>query len=420
MIEALAQSWKKTASTPLVRGFVAYSASELATKATRLIAVIALARMLSPAEVGLVAGAMAVAELLKAFTENGIVQKIIAARADEVEAVARTGRRIFTLWCVGLFLLQIAIAYGVFIWNGQTAGPVVIALMAGEYLFMPAGIVQCALAMREGRLSGTAAVAGAQNVAANLFLAVLVVIWPSPLSVAVSRLATAPIWLVGMRHLRPWSARPGVRPASSAPFVRFGSSILGIEFLKVLRLQADKLIVGALMGPEVLGIYFFAVNAGLGIANSFSVAFSTVLFPQLCNSEKRGETMRNALTMAIGVLFPIICLQALAAPIYVPIVFGEKWAEMAPLVSILCFAALPAVIWSAAAQWLRSANRAEVELTYSAVIATVITAGIVIAAPYGLATVCWTILAASIAAQIIASTAVLRGPFITPQLQLER
>lgn len=419
MITTLTGYCKRAARTPLVAGLVAYSASEFATKATRLVAVIALARMLSPAEVGIVAAAMAIAELLKAFTENGVVQRLIASPASELESVAVTARRLFALWCGMLFLAQVVVAYFVYLWSGETAGALVIALMAGEYLFMPAGIVQCGLAMREGRLSGTAAISGAQNVAANLFLAVLVVIWPSPLSVAAARLASAPIWLAGMRRIRPWNAQRSCRPAPAASFIRFGSSILGIEFLKVLRLQADKLIVGALMGPEALGVYFFAINAGLGIANSFSVAFSIVLFPQLCNSERRAQVLRNALTLVMGVLFPIICLQALAAPVYVPLVFGDKWAAVAPLVSILCLAALPAIIWSAAAQWLRASYRPEIELLYSAFTTAFIVAAVGLATPYGLTTVVWALLTASTLAQLGASAAILL-PLRRSDIQLER
>ncbi len=420
MTKAAAGYWKRAMAAPLVRGFVAYSASEFASKATRLIAVIALARMLSPVDVGIVAASMAISELLKAFTENGVVQKIIASPASELQSVARTAQRLFALWCAGLLVLQVFIALGLYLWTGEAAGPIVIVLMAGEYLFMPAGIVQCGLAMREGRLSGTAAVAGAQNVAANLLLAIMVLVWPSPLAVAASRLASAPIWLVGMRRLRPWTASREYRSAPMAPFLGFGSSILGIEFLKVLRLQADKLIVGALMGPETLGIYFFAINAGLGIANSFATAFSIVLFPQFCNTKERGKTLRNALKLAAGVLFPLVCLQAVAAPIYVPLVFGSRWVEVAPLVSVLCFAAVPAIVWSTAAQWLRAANRAEIELVCSAFIAAFITGAIVVAAPYGLTTTVWAVLVSSTLAQLAASAAVLGRPIISSHLQLER
>ena len=55
--------------------------------------------------------------------------------------------------------------------------------------------------------------------------------------------------------------------------------MIGVEVVKALRLQADKLVVGALLGAEALGVYFFAFNAGLGLANSFAAAFSIVLLP---------------------------------------------------------------------------------------------------------------------------------------------
>ncbi|MCI5078611.1 oligosaccharide flippase family protein [Oricola sp.] len=420
MTVAIANMTRMFARGSLLSGLAAYSASEAVTKVSRLVAVIALARVLTPAQVGVVAGALAISELLKAFTENGVIQKIISASADDLEATCHTARRINWAWSGGLFALQVSIAAAFHLATGQVAGPLLIALMAGEYLLMPAGLVQCGLAMREGKLAGTATVAGAQNVAANLMTAAMVLIWPSPLAVAAARLASAPIWLSGMRRLRPWAPKAGVIPAPIRPFARFGAAILGIEFLKVLRMQADKLIIGVLMGPEALGIYFFAFNAGLGIANSFSVAFSTVLFPHLCGAANRVATLRNALAVALVALFPIIAVQALAAPIYVPIIFGEKWASVAPLVSILCFAALPAIVWSAAAQWLRSAGRPDVELVCSVFIAAFVTLGIVVAAPFGLSSVVWSVLVTSVFSQLVASVAVLFIHVLPQRIRIER
>lgn len=400
--------------SPFIRGLASYSVGELATKISRLVAVIAMARMLTPGQVGIVAAAIAVAEILKALTENGVVQKIIAAPNSNVEAVCRTASRLNIFWIFGLFVLQNMVAFAIWKVSGQTEAALVIALMSIEYLFMPAGIVHCALAMREGRLAGTAVVAGSQNVAANLLLAVLVLIWPSPLAVAVSRIATAPIWMIGMRRLRPWKASANVSNAPMNGFVRFGTPILGVELLKVIRLQADKIIIGSLMGTEVLGIYFFTINAGLGIANSFAIAFSTVLYPHLCAADDRAKTLRRALGFTLAILTPVIALQAFAAPYYVPMIFGERWADMSGYVAILCFAALPGIVWAAASQDLRAQGRTDVELAYSAFIAFAVTGGIFIAAPYGLTTVIFTVLATTTISQLIAARFSM-GTSLTPR-----
>lgn len=420
MAVAIGRLFPELVGNSLLRGFAAYCASEAMTKVARLVAVIALARVLTPAQIGIVAGSLAVAEMLKAFTENGVVQKIIAASVEDLEPTCVTARRINLVWCVMLFVLQIAIALAIHLSTDQIEGPVMIALMAGEYLFMPFGLVQCGLAMREGKLAGTAAVSGAQNVTANLMTALLVFLLPSPTVVALARLSSTPIWLAGMRRLRPWSVPRESTAAAVRPFIGFGSAVLGVEVLKVFRMQADKVIIGALMGPEALGIYFFAVNAGLTIANSFSVAFSTVLFPHLCASADRKATLRRSLAFAVAVIFPLIVFQAFAAPVYVPLVFGEKWASVAPLVAILCFAALPAILWSAAAQWLRSAGRPELELVSSLFIAAFVTSGIVVAAPFGLVPVVWSILATSTLSQLLASSAAIFANLLPQRVFVER
>lgn len=390
-------------SSPFLRGIASYSVSEVAAKLSRLVAVVAMARVLTPAQIGIVAAAIAIAEILKAFTENGIIQKVIAAPDAQLDVVCNTAFRLNIFWVTGLLLIQNSVALTVWHYFGQAEAAMIIALMSIEYIFMPHGAVNCALAMREGRMSGTAAVAGAQNVLANLFLALLILFWPSPLAIAASRIATAPLWLLGMRHLRPWTQNKKIASTGIHSFARFGTPVLGVELLKALRLHSDKLIIGALLGPEILGIYYFAINAGLGIANSFSTAFSIVLYPHLCGAVNREKALKDALFGTLAVLTPIILIQSMAAPIYVPIIFGEQWGAVSEYVAILCLAALPGVVWAAAAQDLRARGRPDLELAYAALITATTTTAIIIAAPYGLSTLVIAVLASTTISQLTAS-----------------
>ncbi|MEL7153225.1 MAG: oligosaccharide flippase family protein, partial [Pseudomonadota bacterium] len=276
----------------------AYSVSEVAAKLSRLTVVLVIARVLSVEAIGLVAAAMAASDLFKAFTENGVTQRIIRAGATELAATCRRAHAIYWVWCGGLFVIQVAFAVAFGWYTGNTLIAAMIALLAVEYLFMPGGLVNCALAMRDGRMSETAAIAGGQIVGANLATAALVLIWPSPFAIILPKVLSAIFWLVAMRRLRPWQSE-AVQAAKLGPFFRFGAAILGGEVLKAARLQADKLVVGGLLGAEALGVWFFAVNAGLGLANSFGTAFGTVLFPHLCASANPVRTLRRTLGMAL-------------------------------------------------------------------------------------------------------------------------
>ncbi len=193
----------------------AYVASEAAAKASRLGVVAVVARTMDPAAIGLAAAAMATSDLLKSLTENGAVQRVIRANSNELEAACRTAHLIFWCWCSSLFLLQLGLSAILWIAFDEPAIAAMIAVLGVEYLFMPGGLTQCALAMREGRLKSTAAISGAQILGANILTVFLVLLWPSPYAILLPKVISAPVWLIGMRRLRPWNRTPG----PMAPFV---------------------------------------------------------------------------------------------------------------------------------------------------------------------------------------------------------
>lgn len=384
--------------------------SEVAQKLSRIAAVVAVARVMEAEAIGLAAAAIAAGDVLKALTENGIVQRIIAAPKADLAGVVKTARRLFWLWCVGLATAQFALAAGIWAWTGDALIPAMIAILALEYLVMPPGIVHCALAMRAGRLTATAAIAGGQIVAANLLTALLAVLWPSPFALILPRILTAPIWLIGMRRLRPNMPDPAAEPAPVRPFVGFGAAILGSEMVRTLRLQGDKLLIGALLGAEALGIYFFAFNAGLGLATSASAAFSRVVFPRIAAATNRAEAAREATWLALLFTAPIILLQALLAPIYVPLLFGAQWASISTTVSILCLAAIPTILWSGMAQWLRAEGRAETEFAITAALTAALLLSTALLAPYGVEAIAVGYLLVASIGQIAASLPLIANP----------
>jgi PST family polysaccharide transporter len=371
----------------VAQNLFAYGASEVAAKASRLLVVVAVARSLDLAQIGVAAAALAAADILKALTENGVGQKIISAREENLMQTCATAHRIFWIWCVGLFLIQASVGIALYAAGGSVELLCLILLLAGEYLFMPAGLVQTALAMRAGKLRQTAAISGAQSVGANLMSAALAVFWPSALALILPRLLTAPFWLIAMRRLHPWTIDLSQGRAPLRPFVSFGWAVLGVELVKAMRLQADKLIVGSLMGAEALGLYFMAFNAGLSLANSFSVAFSTVLFPHLCAHEDKALALRQSTLLAMALITPAVVLQAMLAPYYVPVLLGDGWTGLDDIVSILCLVAIPGTLWSATAGWLRATGQAHSEFWVTAAITAALMANTALLSAHGLVAV---------------------------------
>ncbi|MFD1341120.1 oligosaccharide flippase family protein [Litorisediminicola beolgyonensis] len=395
----------------LARNFAAYGASEAASKASRLLVVIAAARALPPAEIGIAAAALATSEILKALTETGAVQRIIAAPAARLEATCLTAHRLVWVWCLGLFLVQIAVAFVLWAVGGSVAVSILVAVLAGEYLFMPGGLVQAGLAMRENKLRQAAAITGSQVVLANILSVLLALIWPSALALILPKLLTAPVWLVAMRRLRPWRPAAGVAPAPLAPFLRFGWAVLAVEVVKALRLYADKLVVGLLLGAEALGLYFMAFNAGLSLSNAVSQAFATVLFPHLHAHADRAAALRESITLSLALTVPVASAQSLLAPVYVPLLLGAQYAELSSVVALLCLAAIPTMIWTAAAGWLRSCERPDLEFAVTLVLAAAVILNTVVLAPSGLLAIAQGYLAITVLIMTAASLPALATAF---------
>lgn len=371
--------WRNTESKFLAH-LMAYGASEVASKLSRLFVVVMVARTLGVEQIGLAAAALAICDLLKSLTQNGICQRIISAPKAELAGICVTAHRLYWLMGVGLFGLQLLVAAGLWVWAHPVVGGLV-ALAALEYLFMPGGLVQAALAMREGKLTQTASIAGGQIVGANLLSVALVFVIPSPLVLVLPRVLTAPYWLIAMRRLHPWQRDAAVVPAPLLPFFAFGVPVLGIELIKALRLHADKLLVGLLLGADGLGLYFMAFNAGLSIATSYVAAFEKVVFPHL--AAKSLTAGRMALT-GLGLIAPVVVAQALFAPTYVPLLLGAGWDAAVPVVSILCLCALPLTFWSVAAAELRLARKPEVEFLVTLILTVALAVSAVVTAPLGL------------------------------------
>ncbi|APX25333.1 MULTISPECIES: oligosaccharide flippase family protein [Salipiger] len=401
-----------TRSSSMLGHLLAYGASEVAAKLSRLGVVIAVARTLDATEIGVAAAALAAGDLLKSLTENGIGQRIIAAPEAELDATCNRAHGLFWLWCTGLFAAQTLLAGIVYALTGNLMLAGLILVLAGEYLFMPGGLVQTGLALRAGKLRQTAAIAGGQAVMANLMSLGLAMVWPSALVLVLPRLLTAPFWLLSMRRLHPWRGDAAAGRAPVFPFVRFGWPILGTEIIKAARLHADKLIVGALLGPEILGLYFMAFNAGLSLATSFSTAFASVLFPHLCASSERGAALRQGLAVSVGLVAPAVILQSLLAPWYAPLLLGARWEGLAEPISILCLAAIPTMIWTAAAGWMRAENRPGLELRGTAMLTAAMMANTVIAAPHGLTAIAWGYLATACVMMLALSRPALGAAFL--------
>jgi PST family polysaccharide transporter len=365
-----------------------YGLSEMASRTSRLLAAIVLARTMDAAEFGVAAIAITCFELIRVLTNNGIGQLVVRASAERLNATCNTAYRATWLVCLATAALQVSVGVGVAYWCGRSDLFAMIACLAIVYIVMIPGLMPAYLLMRENGIREIAAVSGVQSIVDNLLTALLALVGFGAWSIVLPKLLTAPIWLLGVRHYKHWKRDHNAGTIPLATVVRFAAPILGSEILVAARLNLDKIAVFCMLGVDALGVYYFAFNAGIGFSLALTTALSNSVYPELAKLAQQPVLMLRRFDKALrNAALPIsiaIGAQALLAFIYVPIVFGAKWTSVTPLVALLCLSAVTKPFFDSAVQLLRAGGKTGSELVASLLLSTALLGTLTIGLIYGL------------------------------------
>lgn len=371
-----------------IKNLCSMGGAQIAIRLSRVVTTVLLARLLTPLDFGLAAIVVTVYELVSLCTRNGISAKVVQATADEADAVAHTALTLTWIVCGALLAFQALLAAVIGYVRGEAQMALAIGLMGLIYIATPLSSMQAAFMQRDGRLGRIAITSAVQVITDNILSASLALLGFGMWSIIVPKLLVAPIWVIGLRTGHPWRPRNRWSLTGWREIAQFSRSVLGVEFLTTLQSNIDYLIVGAVLGVEALGVYYFAFNAGLGITLGLVNSFATAVFAYLC--EVRGDQQAlkwryHASVLIVGIaIVPLVLLQTSLAPVYVPIVFGAKWEAAIPVLMLICLSALPRPFAVVGTQLLRAAGRPDLELRWQGALTCLLVVGMLVGSSFGI------------------------------------
>ena len=371
----------------LLRGFGLLGLGEFIVRATRVLTAVALARMLDPVELGIAATAITCYELIRILANNGLGQMVVRATPAELDATCNTADWLIRRICIAMTVLQVAAGAVIAHVASEPRLFAMIACLAASYLTMPPGMVQSWLLQREQRMGAIAGISTTQTTADNLIAALLAVTGFGAWSIVLPKLLTTPVWLIGVRRTRPWQRNAAAGRLPLQAMWRYSAPILASEILGAVRVNADKMLVAAILGIEALGVYFFAFSAGYGLSAGLTGALTAASFPHLAATLSTRELLEKFDRAIRRLALPIcvlVSLQASAIVVYVPLFFGAKWQPFVPIVMVLCLSAVTKPCSDLAVQLLRAAGMPGLELRASLVFTAALLASFALALPYGL------------------------------------
>jgi len=369
-----------------------------------LVATVLLARLLAPAEFGVVSLALVFVALLETLSHFGLAQALVVQprRSPDRSSRPRKGgprdgevdpadTAFVTTASLGLgtAALIAAVAPSAAIFFRQPALRLILPVL-GVTLFIRSlgythyALAQCDLDFRSRSIAEVAEVATRGVLSVALALAGAGA-WSLVLGQVAGVVAfNAVLW----QRVR-WRPRLRFSGEQARQLSSFGGAVTGVDLLSAVISNADYVTVGRVLGTSALGVYTLAFKVPEMLIFSLSLVADRVLFSAYAGMETDRlarsvvRSLRYTLLISVGLTVGLVLL---AQPL-VAVLFGPHWAGAVPSLRILSIYAVSVALTVPAGSAFKACGRADLLLKI-AVPWTVIAVGLIVAgAPHGIAAV---------------------------------
>ena len=295
-----------------------------------LATMIVVARILSPEEIGLITLSVLYIQFLDNFVDAGFLHAIIQAPEMNDRILDSCFWFLMALALIACTLTWVLAPVAASLFNEVELIPLIRFL--GLTLFaLPAQVVAIGLLSREmriDRISQVEFVAGASRVVISIGLAILGWgVWSLLLGYFIFRLILGVLTLTLSR----WRPRLNYSFDHVRPIIDFGLKITVSRILWFLKSRVDTIIVGRLLGTELVGIYSIGRQLVEQATNFFLLLYNRVIFPlfSLYHRKESGlDSIFLKVVQIIAVLaFPAMLMAAATAEPIIDFVFGPQWID---------------------------------------------------------------------------------------------
>lgn len=312
--------------------------SQFSRVGLQLLGMLFLARLLDPADYGVMAMAMIVVNLANLLRDLGTSAAVV--QRDELDENAKT--TVFWLnFGVGLTLSVLVAGLAMLIGYifASPSLPRVLWLLALGFPITASSAVHQALLERQSRfklLAGIEILSSGTGLSVAILLARFgfgVLCLPAQILTAAT-LSAVQLWILGR-----W--RPGRKfdLDSFKSLFSYSGNLTAFNLINYLARNADSIVVGKLLGAVQLGVYSQAYRVMLFPLQNMTFVATRALFPLLSRHQNEPLALRKlylkTVMMVVTITGPLMCGVWVQREEFVHIVFGAKWSAVIPVLAWL-------------------------------------------------------------------------------------
>lgn len=369
------------------RGVLWTGGGQVLRQLAQLVTSVLLARLLMPADFGLLGMALVFYGLVQLFADFGLGAAIVQATRLTETALSSSFWLSVT---VGVALAAGLAASGPWIaqFYGDPRLAAIVAVLSVGVIFGGIGVVPAAVLHRNMHFPELAKA----QVGGSLIGAICAItlagfgfgVWSIVLQPLIGSAVST---LLAVRYARWWpTAR--FRWASVRGMTIFSSAVLGADLVNYAHREGDNLLIGKFLGSGPLGYYSLAYQIMLYPMSQVSQVIVRVLFPMLSTLQDRLVRYREFYLKAVGSIafltFPMMVGLFAVARDLVTVVFGAKWLPMLPVLQILCWVGMLQSIGTTAGLIYLSTGHVRLRLIFSLVATPVFLFFVLLGLPWGI------------------------------------
>lgn len=361
------------------------SMSRVGTEAVQFVAMVVLARLISPSDFGAYSVALIVGGLAWGIPTEGVGSAIV-----QRETVAREH-----LEAGGAMTMIAAVACMAFTW---VMSYVVVAPLCGHeaamlvrlsspmFVLTSWGTVSTSLLRRRLDFKRLAIMEIAGNSARVAVSLVLAVAGLGGAALVMGGLASTLVMTVIVVVAAP-APLPRLRRVAARELMSYGlpASVATIAWTAFA--NGDYVVIAARLGTAAAGQYWRAYTLAVGYQAKISVLMSTVAFPILARSASSEDMLAlrsRVVRLMTVVLFPLLTGLAITAPLVVPAIFGGSWRAAIRPTQLLCAGGAATLVIDATGATFMAMGRARALLGYGTAHFAVYIGSVLVVAPYGI------------------------------------
>jgi O-antigen/teichoic acid export membrane protein len=339
--------------------------ASIVNSVVQLIQLAILTRLLEPTDFGLMALVMVVIGFSEMFVDMGVSNAIIYKQKVDNEQLSSL------YWLniiIGIFFFIILVLTSPFIsilYDNQSLTPL-INLVAATFLIKPWGQQFMVLLQKNLQFNAIAIT----DIISRLisFFVVIVLAFNSfgVYSLAIGSIIVAVFSTIGYNYYGRNLYKPKLylRIRQLKQFLSFGLYQMGEKLISYFSTQFDTILIGKLLGVEILGLYNVAKNLVSKPSNIINPVVTKVTFPLMSKfsdniSQLKSVFLTTMKYLSLANFLVYFLIIVLARPIIITL-FGIDWVEVTPIVQILSLTYLLRSIGNPSGSLLLSRGKANI------------------------------------------------------------